>query len=424
MTIRFSFAALTTLTAYAALTVFAPLQSLNAADEGKDLMIRKTGQKIVGYIESETTAGCNFRLIKNGALSLFKANEYKSANTSEYGSVNYVGMDSGPWAKGQSERDAGNYEAAAEFFNQLATGGTREWEKVYGSFAEGECWELAHKYTDAAKSFDLIVKGFAGDATKKPPILPHRLWLDAKYHLGMSYALAKNPAALQVADELERLGKDESLGAAEARGRAIRAAKFAADGDVTKFTEFMKKTTVRSFDEPDVWFHFKLFSADSLRKTFKKDKEATAIYREMLNGLADDPARQAQISLGLGLALIESDKDSALVELLKLDVLPYGSADQKCEARYNAGRLLWEKAQAIKTNSDAMKDERKAAFVKETERAARFMVTAAADGPTTNPNIELATALLKSFGPDPDAVKAKNAPAAPAAPAPKPAAAK
>jgi hypothetical protein len=422
MTIRFSFAALTTLTAYTALTVltaFAPLQSVHAADDGKDLMIRKTGQKIVGFIESETTAGCNYRLLKSGALSVFKANEYKSANTNEYGSVNYLGMESGSWAKGQSERDAGNYEAAAEFFNQLATNGTREWEKVYGSFAEGECWELAHKYADAAKAFDIVVKGFAGDTTKKPPILAHRLWLDAKYHLGMSYALAKNPAALQVADELEKLGKDESLGAAEARGRAIRAAKFAADGDVTKFTEFMKKTTVRSFDEPDVWFHFKLFSADSLRKIFKKDKEATAIYREMLNGLADDPARQAQISLGLGLALLESDRDSALVELLKLDVLPYGSPDQKCEARYNAGRLLWEKAQVIKANSDAMKDERKAAFVKETERAARFMVTAAADGPTTNPNIELATALLKSFGPDPDAVKPKTAPAA--APTAKPA---
>ena len=418
MTLRFSFAALTAYAALTVFTVFAPLQSLDAADEGKDLMIRKAGQKIVGYIDTETTAGCNYRLIKSGALSLFKANEYKSANTSEFGSVNYSGMDSGSWAKGQSERDAGNYEAAAEFFNQLATNGTREWEKVYGSFAEGECWELAHKYADAAKAFDLVVKGFAGDTTKKPQVLPHRLWLDAKYHLGMSYALAKNPAALQVADELEKLGKDESLGAAEARGRAVRAAKFAADGDVTKFTEFMKKTTVRSFDEPEMWFHFKLFSAEALRKTFKKDKEATAIYREMLNGLADNPARQAQISLGLGLALIESDKDSALVELIKLDVMPYGSADQKCEARYNAGRLLWEKAQAIKANSDAMKDERKAAFVKETERAARFMVAAAADGPTTNPNIELATALLKSFGPDPDAVKSKTAPAAPAAPAP------
>jgi hypothetical protein len=295
--------------------------------------------------------------------------------------------------------------------------------KVYGSFAEGECWELAHKYADSAKAFEVVVKGFAGDTTKKPPVLAHRLWLDAKYHLGMAYALGKNPAADQVADELEKFGIDEHLGAAESRARAIRAAKFAALGEVTKFTEFMKKATLRSFDEPDVWFHFKLFCAESLRQAFKKDKEAASIYREILSGLGDDPARQAQISLGLGLTLIESDKEGALVELLKLDVLPYGSPDQKCEARYNAGRLLWEKAQVIKANSDAMKDERKAAFVKETERAARLVVTAAADGPSTNPTVDLAKALVASFGPDPDALKVKVLPPAPApatTPAPAP----
>ena len=397
MTLRFPFAALLLIMG------FVPLQWLQAADEQKDIMVRKNGTKITGFIESETTAGFNFRVLKSGTLSNLKLNEWAS--------VTYVGMDGGPWAKGQGERDAGNYEAAAEFFNQLATTGTREWEKVYGSIAEGECWELAHKYADAAKAFEVVVKGFAGDSAKKPPLLAHRLWLDAKYHLGMVYALGKNPAAEQVADELEKIGRDESIGAAESRSRAIRAAKFAALGDITKFTEFMKKTTLRSFDEPEVWFHFKLFCAESLRQAFKKDKEAASIYREIFNGLGDDPARQAQISLGLGLTLIESDKEGALVELLKLDVLPYGSPDQKCEARYNAGRLLWEKAQIIKANSDAMKDERKAAFVKETERAARLVVTAAADGPSTNPTVEVAKALLVSFGVDPDALKSKVAPA-------------
>jgi hypothetical protein len=317
-------------------------------------------------------------------------------------------MDSGPWAKGNDERAAGNYEAAAEFFNQLATTGTREWEKVYGSLAEGECWELAKKYADAAKAFAVVVDGFAGDATKKPPIPPHRLWLDAKYRLGMAQAQAKNAAADKIAQELEELGKKEGLSAAEARANAIRAARFAAEGNQGKFNEFMKKATLRSFDEPDVWFHFKLFSAEALRGPLKNGKAAVPIYREILNGLGDDPARQAQISLGLGLTLMENDKESALIELLKLDVLPYGSPDQKCEARYNAGRLLWESAQAIKGNAEAMKDERKAAFVKETERAARLVLTAAADGPPKNPNVELAKALLTSFGPDPDAVAEKK----------------
>lgn len=402
MTIRFPLAALLLVIG------FAPLQWAHAADEQKDVLVRKNGTKISCFIETETAGGFNYRVLKNGPLSNLKLNEWAS--------VIYVGMDGGPWAKGQGERDAGNYEAAAEFFNQLAATGTREWEKVYGSFAEGECWELAHKYADAAKAFEVVVKGFTGDATKKTPLLAHRLWLDSKYHLGMAYALGKNPAADQVADELEKFGISESLGPAESRSRAIRAAKFAATGDVTKFTEFMKKTTLRSFDEPEVWFHFKMFCAESLRQAFKKDKEATFIYRELLSGLGDDPARQAQISLGLGLALLESDKEGALVELLKLDVLPYGSPDQKCEARYHAGRLLWEKAQVIKANADAMKDERKAAFVKETERAARLIVKAAADGPSANPTVDVAKALLSSFGLDPDALPAVNAPKAVAPP--------
>ncbi|MBA3698660.1 MAG: hypothetical protein H0W78_07390 [Planctomycetes bacterium] len=388
----------------AALALIAGLLSTPAlhAGEDRDVIVRKNGTKIAGFIESETTAGIVYRTIKGtGGANTAKLNEVQFP-------ITYAGMDGGAWAKGQSERDAGNYETAAEFFNQLATTGTREWEKVYGSIAEGECWELARKYTDAAKAFNLVVQGFGGDPATKPPIPAHRLWLDAKYRLGMAYAQAKNADADKIAQELEALGKKEGLSAAESRANAIRAAKFAADGNLNKFTEFMKKASVRSFDEPDVWFHFKLFCAESLRQSFKKGKEAAAIYREILNGLAEDPARQAQISLGLGLTLVENDKESALIELLKLDVLPYGSPDQKCEARYNAGRLLWESAQAIKANSEAMKDEKKANFVKETERAARLVISAAADGPPKNPNVDLAKALLASFGPDPDAPKPKD----------------
>ncbi|HEX3135566.1 MAG TPA: hypothetical protein VHX44_18535, partial [Planctomycetota bacterium] len=58
--------------------------------------------------------------------------------------------------------------------------------------------------------------------------------------------------------------------------------------------------------------------------------------------------------------------------------------------------------------ADAMKDDRKALFVKETERAARLVLTAATDGPPKNTNVDLAKALLTSFGPDPDAPVAKE----------------
>jgi hypothetical protein len=395
----------TALALVSALSLAFTAGTAGAADD-RDVILRKNGTKIAGYVESETTAGILYRTIKPAANApTGKPNQLK---LSELESVSYAGMNGGSWAKGQSERDAGNFEAAAEHFNTVVTSGTREWEKVYGALAEGECWELARKYGDAAKAFALVVDGFAGDPAQKPPVPAHRMWLDAKYRLGMAHAQAKNPAATKIADELEALGKKDGISAAEARANAIRAAVHAADGNATKFTEFMKKATLRSFDEPEVWFHFKLYCAETSRVALKKSKEAASLYREILSGLGNDPARQAQISLGLGLTLLESDKQSALVELLKLDVMPYGSPDQKCEARYNAGRLLWDQAQSLKSNSDAMKDERKVSFVKETERAARLVVSAAADGPPKNPNVELAKALLASFGVDPDAPKEKK----------------
>src|SRR5260221_265741 len=126
----------------------------------------------------------------------------------------------------------------------------------------------------------------------------------------------------------------------------------------------MKKVTFRAFDEREAWFHYKLYCAETLRIGFKKGKESAGIYREILSGLGNDLARQAKCSLGLGLCLMDNDRQGALIELLKLDLLPYGSPDQKCEARLNAGRLLWDEAQSIKANADAMKDERKAQFVK------------------------------------------------------------
>ncbi len=379
--------------------------SAQAVDD-KDIIVRKNGTKISAYVETETVEGVYYRTIrpKEGAPTskpnLLKARELET--------VIYYGMDSGPYAKGVSERDAGNYEAAAEYFNQAALAGSREWEKVYGSIAEGECWELAKKFKDAAKAYAVVVDGFGGDDKQKPPLLPHRLWLDSKYHLGMAQAQDKNDNAKTIADDLEAFGRKEGLSAAEARANGIRAAIAAADNNENKFKEFMKKTSVRSFDEPEVWFHFKLYSAETYRSTFQKGKEAASIYREILSGLRNDPARQAQISLGLGLTLMESDQQSALVELLKLDVMPYGSPDQKCEARYNAGRLLWDEAQAIKNNAEAMKDERKAQFVVDTERAARLVVSAAVEGPPRNPNVGLAKSLLTSFGPDPDAVPEKE----------------
>ena len=423
MTVRYPRPLAASLLFASALAISALGVNAHAEDE-RDQLFRKNGTKMAVYVETETTVGIGYRTLKAGPggqpASQLKLNEFDR--------VVYVGMDGGAWKKGVTEREAGNFEAAAEFFNQHATTGQREWEKVYGSMAEGECWELAHKYGDAAKAFAVIVTGFAGNPTATPPIPPNRQWLDAKYRYGMALAQAKDPQAAKLADEMEAQGKKESNSAFESRANAIRAALAGNDGNAGKFTEFMKKATLRSFEEKEVWFHFKLFSAETLRTALKKPKDAASIYREILTGLGADPARSAQISLGLGLTLVETDKPAALIELLKLDLMPYGSPDQKCEARYNAARLQWDEAQTIKGSSDAMNDPRRSSFVKELERSARLLISSAADGPAKNPNVDLAKALLASFGPDPDAPKDAPkaaapvadaaAPAAPAAPAP------
>jgi hypothetical protein len=381
------------------------LASAAIAVDDKDIIIYKNGQKRSAYIETENMSGVYYRTTRSASTSgaaVVKPNLEK-LNVLE--TIVYYGMDSGPYAKGVSEREAGNFEAAAQFFNQAALVGSREWEKVYGFMNEGQCWELARKYEEAAKAYALVVEGFAGDPNAKPPIPPHRKWLDAKYYLGMALAQAKDANATEIANQLETQGRKEGLNPIEARAYAIRTAISAGEGNANQFNEFMKKTSLRPLEEPDVWFHFKLYCAEANRMMFRKGKEAASIYNEILANLRNEPARQAQVSLGLGLTLIDNDKPSALIELLKLDVLPYGSPDQKCEARYNAGRLLWDEAQQIKNNAQAMKDERKAQFVIDTERAARLVVSAAADGPANNPNAELAKVLLMSFGEDPDARK-------------------
>jgi hypothetical protein len=328
---------------------------------------------------------------------------------SELDRIVYRGMEGGLWKKGLEEREAGNYETAADNFNQLATTGAREWEKVYGAIAEGECWELVHKPAEAAKAFALVVDGYAGNSAANPPILPHRLWLDAKYRMGMALAQAgKSAEAAKIANDLEKTGRDSQQSALETRAWAIRTALAAAEENAAKFQEYTKKANFRSFDEKEAWFHFKLYCADTLRLTFKKEREAVNVYREIRSGLGSDPVRQAQVSLGLGLCLMASDRDQALIELFKLDLLPYGSADQKCEARFNAGRMVWDQVQIAKANSDLMKDEAKANYIKSLERTARLLVTAATEGPAKNPNLETAKALLQSMGPDPDAPKPAN----------------
>ena len=83
-------------------------------------------------------------------------------------------------------------------------------------------------------------------------------------------------------------------------------------------------------------------------------KTAAQQYQRMLSQVGDNPVQRAQLSLGLGVSLANGggDKAAALMELLA-DTLPYGSAAQRCEAQYWAGRLLVEEGQASLENENA-----------------------------------------------------------------------
>lgn len=364
--------------------------------EERDIITRKAGPPIAGYIQSEGFDSVTY-LLSPGKEQ--PNNKIQTIRFSDIEAVTYAGMDDGLWQQGQSQRTAGNFIAAAETFQQLASTGSREWEKVRGALAAGDGFELAGKLQEALVAFTSVVDDYAGDATKKPPVAPHRLWLDAKYRQGMVQAALGLAEADKTAADLEAYGKKEALSAAEARANAIRAARAGKEKNATKFAEFSKKAVMRPQDGMDTWRHFLLLRAEVLRQ-LKQPKDALAVYRELASQPQTDVVAHARLLLGNGLALLDSgDKDAALLEFVRLDALPLGSPAQRAEARVNAAQLLWANAQTLKANATAMKDERRAAYQQDSERTARTLAQAAAAalGEDAAASVAAAKALLKTM---------------------------
>jgi hypothetical protein len=107
--------------------------------------------------------------------------------------------------------------------------------------------------------------------------------------------------------------------------------------------------------------------------------------------------------------MVEADRQGALLELLALDALPYGSPAQKCEARYQAGKIMWDEAGTMKANAELMKDAAKAEFQKNLEKNARVLLAAAANAPVKSSSKDLAKAQIDRIGPDPEEKAAKDA---------------
>ena len=299
---------------------------------------------------------------------------------------------SSAWSQGVEARERGKYAEAAELFGALAAT-AREAEQVVGSIEAGACWEMDGKFADAAAAFAKVTEKFPA----------HPLALDARYRLGMALAMGKDAKAEDVAKKLEDDGKGKLGQAANVRASAIRAVLALNKGDVAELRRMASKASFSADSERASWLHFNLFIADAQRLG-GQGKEAAQIYERMLPMLTDDPASSARVRLGLGLGKIDSDRQGAIVALLALDALPNGSPEQKCEARYHAGRLLWAEVQAMPKDAD----ERKAAFAADSLATARLLLQAAADSISEHPAKALAAAALKTLPPDP---KAKTDPA-------------
>ena len=365
-------------TSVCALVACASTLAMAAELPERDRIIQRSGPVIeANEVTSETAENVTYKVTANAQPGAKRSTAILR--------VEYAGMKSGAYRAGVEALGRGAYDEAADRFHQFATG-EREWERVYGSMAEGDALEIGKHFAEAAKAFQTAL-------TAAPK---HRLALDITYRLGMNQAWAKDDAATKTVEALSSLSKGTIGQPAESRANAVRAAIALTAGNTLKFDEYAKKAVLRPTDEPDAWFHFNLWLADAYR-TNGKAKDAARIVDSMLPTLDTDPARKAQ-ALGIkGLALMESDPQAAMVEMIKLDVLPFGSEEQRCEARLNAGKLMLAESKALAANPDPAKDEKKTAFVKELDRGARMLLMAASDSLTTHPAKDQAKTLLQSL---------------------------
>lgn len=289
----------------------------------------------------------------------------------------------GAYSQGMEARERGKFAESAELFGQLA-GGEREAEQVVGALEAGASWELDGKHALAAAEFAKVVDKFPA----------HPRALDARYRLGMSLAMAKDAKAEEIAKKLEEDAKGKLGQQANVRAAAIRAVLALNKNDAAELRRMVSKASFSAETERDAWLHFNLFIADAQRAA-GQGKEASAIYERMLPALAGDPAASARVRLGIGLGKVDTDRQGAIVALLALDALPNGSPEQKCEARYHAGRLIWAEVQAMP--KDAAADERKAAFIAESIATARLLLQAAAESTSEHPAKALAAEVLKTL---------------------------
>lgn len=355
--------------------------ALAAADQRDTIILRANNQRQLAIIDSERVGMLITRATPNS--------QPRELRLSDVASWTYREMSDGYWPQAVQARDQGRLAIAADMFNALATTGEREWMKVYGAYNEGVSWELLGEWAKAAEAF--------GRAAAVEPA--HRLAIDAQYRQGFAYARLKNEAeAKRIAAELEAIATKDRNKSAEARARAIKATLAFNSGQAEDLKR-EGRAAVFPREDIEVAIQFGTFFADALRQLGQL-REARGEYERLLAFRELDAATRVPLQLGFAKTLLdEGDTASALVELLRIDALPYGTADQKCEVRYLAGKLLAAEVVAAKADekiemTDALRAQ---------ERTARLLLNAAANSSSTLTARSAARTELDALGPDPDA---------------------
>lgn len=355
--------------------------ALAAADQRDTIIMRANNQRQLAIIDSERVGMLITRATPNS--------QPRELRLSDIASWTYREMSDGYWPQAVQARDQGRLAIAADMFNALATTGEREWMKVYGAYNEGVCWELMGDWTKAAEAF--------GRAAAVEPA--HRLAIDAQYRQGFAFARLKNDAeAKRIAAELDAIATKDRNKSAEARSRAIKATLAFNSGQAEDLKR-EGRAAVFPREDIEVGIQFGNFFADALRQLGQL-REARGEYERLLAFRELDAASRVPLQLGFAKTLLdEGDTSSALVELLRIDALPYGTVDQKCEVRYLAGKLLAADVVAAKADkTTALSDALRAQ-----ERTARLLLNAAANSSSGLTARSAARTELDALGPDPDA---------------------
>lgn len=301
-------------------------------------------------------------------------------------SITYNGMnDDGFYKAGLDELAAGNYQAAAVRFDGLVNSATREWETAYGLVNKGEALELAEQWNEAAATYAAFVEA-----------LPeHRWYSDMLYRQGLALSRAGDSAGAQaLADMLEARYKDPEIRdrSSQTRAFAVRTAAAAMAGDMSEATAQSRRVSLTERDGA-TYYHWTEFWAGLLMQE-EEFAEAAGVYERVLESGNVDPSRAAGLALGMGLALAQDDEpDQALAVLTRLDALPYGSPNQRLEARFWIGKLMFETAsERLGSDRDQVVE-----FAQQQIDDARQMLTGVIDSVISHPVKDQARDVLAQF---------------------------